>query len=103
MGILPTYTVSFETNGGNFIDPITVTKGDQIYFPRDPEKEGDTFRMILTGLTSLKKFISESKIVEDITLYAKWESSETVTYNGTICYRSKWRAERYLGFKGRNC
>jgi len=76
----PEYTVSFETNGGNFIDPITVTKGDQIELPRDPEKEGDIFLGWYTDADFVKKFIPESKIVEDITLYAKWESSETVTY-----------------------
>ena len=63
----PEYTVSFETNGGNFIDPITVTKGDQIELPRDPEKEGDTFLGWYTDADFVKKFISESKIVEDIT------------------------------------
>ena len=88
----PEYTVSFETNGGNFIDPITVTKGDQIELPRDPEKEGDTFLGWYTDADFVKKFISESKIVEDITLYAKWESSETVTY--TVRYVTEVNGEQ---------
>ena len=88
----PEYTVSLETNGGNFIDPITVTKGDQIELPRDPEKEGDTFLGWYTDADFVKKFISESKIVEDITLYAKWESSETVTY--TVRYVTEVNGEQ---------
>ena len=76
----PEYTVSFETNGGNPIDSITVTKGEQIELPQDPEKEGDIFLGWYTDADFVKKFIPESKIVEDTTLYAKWESSETVAY-----------------------
>ena len=76
----------------NFIDPITVTKGDQIELPRDPEKEGDTFLGWYTDADFVKKFISESKIVEDITLYAKWESSETVTY--TVRYVTEVNGEQ---------
>lgn len=76
----PEYTVSFETNGGTDIDPITVIKGDMIELPANPEKEGDIFLGWYTDADFTKKFIPESKIVEDITLYAKWESSDTVTY-----------------------
>ena len=69
-----------------------MTKGDQIELPRDPEKEGDTFLGWYTDADFVKKFISESKIVEDITLYAKWESSETVTY--TVRYVTEVNGEQ---------
>ena len=88
----PEYTVSFETNGGTLIDSITVTKGDQIELPQNPEKEGDTFLGWYTDADFVKKFIPESKIVEDTTLYAKWESSETVTY--TVRYVTEVNGEQ---------
>lgn len=41
--VAPQYELSFETNGGDFIDSISVTKGDVIKELPVPVKDGDVF------------------------------------------------------------
>ncbi len=76
----PEYQVTFETNGGNSIDPVTVVKGETLDPLPTPEKEGDTFLGWYTDSSLTKQFIEESKIVKDTVLYARWESSDQFDY-----------------------
>ena len=78
--VAPQYELSFETNGGDFIDSISVTKGDVIKELPVPVKDGDVFLGWYTDPQMTKKYIAESKIVKDTILYARWESSDTVDY-----------------------
>lgn len=78
--IAPEYEVTFDSAGGSHVDSITVTKGSTLDYLPEPTKEGDEFLGWYVDSTLTKKFISESKIVGDITLYARWKSSDTVDY-----------------------
>ena len=77
---IPKYDVSFETNGGDSIDNITVTKGDVLSDLPIPEKADDEFLGWYTDEALTQKYIYESKIVKDTVLYARWKSSDLADY-----------------------
>lgn len=84
----PEYTVTFETNGAAEKESITREKGF-ILSETDlaaPEKENDEFLGWYTDEALTKKFVPESKIVKDTTLYARWKNSDTVTYTVRYMY-----------------
>ena len=68
--IINTHTISFDTNGGNFIEPITLNYGDRIYLDT-PIKEGYTFGYWYTE--DLNRFNLTIMPDNDLTLYAKWK------------------------------
>ena len=70
--------VSFETVGGNTIEPISVKKGSKVTRPIDPKKTGHTFKAwTLNGVT----FDFETPITEDITLLATYEDVYSVYFD----------------------
>ena len=70
--------VSFETVGGNTIEPISVKKGSKVTRPIDPKKAGHTFKMwTLNGVA----FNFETPITEDITLLATYEDVYSVYFD----------------------
>lgn len=71
------YTVTFETNGGNAINPITVNYNQTFEMPETPVKEGHTFVNWYTTPDFAEIYIS-GPVNEDLTLYAKWSVDEYV-------------------------
>jgi uncharacterized repeat protein (TIGR02543 family) len=67
------YTVSFVTDGGSAVAPITTNYNTSVTAPTPPTKTGYTFSGWYkdTGFTSEWNFSTE-KVTQDITLYAKW-------------------------------
>jgi uncharacterized repeat protein (TIGR02543 family) len=67
--------VQFETDGGTDVDDITVDSGTVIASPANPTKEGYVFAGWYkdTGLTEAWSFASP--VTADMTLYAKWLST----------------------------
>ncbi len=63
------FTVTFDTNEGSFVAPITVVSGSTITLPT-PTKEGYTFVDWFTDDGS--KFTSSTPVTADITVYARW-------------------------------
>jgi len=84
---IQTYTVTFNTNGGNTISNQTVNSGSTATKPTDPTRNGYTFENWYsnTQLTTLFNFTTV--ITANGTLYAKWTPvTYTITYtlnNGT--------------------
>lgn len=76
----PEYTVSFETNGAGVISPQTVTKYEIISLPDNPIKAGDEFLGWYIDEACTMPFIKNQQITSDMTLYAKWSSSEEFSY-----------------------
>ena len=66
------YTITFDTNGGSEIAPITQDYGTVITAPEAPEREGYTF-------IGWDKAIPETMPAENITLKAQWKDSEKPT------------------------
>ncbi len=70
------YTVSFDTNEGSEMPDIIVSSETQVFNPGDPTKEGYVFGgwFLDSELTEPCSF--PILIIEDITIYAKWEVPE---------------------------
>lgn len=71
------YTITFNTNGGTVIAPITQNYGTILKKPTDPIQKCKKLVGWYTdeSLTTLYDF--NTKITKDITLYAKWEDNHT--------------------------
>ncbi|MDR1950635.1 MAG: InlB B-repeat-containing protein [Bacteroidales bacterium] len=69
----PTYTVTFNSNGGSAVDSETVAHGEKITEPDDPTREGYTFVGWYTDTTFAQAWNFNTGIVmKDTTLFAKW-------------------------------
>lgn len=88
-----TYTVTFETNGGSEMVPVTVTEGFLKTF-NQPTKEGYIFSGWYLDSELTEKHSSITAISEDTTLYAKWEMVEyALTFldeDGTILQTTQY-------------
>ena len=78
------YTISFDTNGGSEIAPITQDYGTAITAPADPTREGYTF-------IGWDKAIPTTMPAENITVTAQWKDSEKPTGEIKINENS-WKA-----------
>ena len=78
------YTITFDTNGGSEIAPITQDYGTVITAPEAPEREGYTF-------IGWDKAIPETMPAENITLKAKWKDTEKPT-GEIIIGTNKWHS-----------
>ena len=69
------YTITFDTNGGSEIAPITQDYGTQISAPDNPTRKGYTFK-------GWDKEIPETMPAENITVKAQWEINQyTITFD----------------------
>lgn len=72
------YTVTFDSQGGSSVAPITVKKGTIINQPVNPIKSHSSFTGWYKEHELTHQFDFSSPITQDITLYAGWQES---TYN----------------------
>jgi uncharacterized repeat protein (TIGR02543 family) len=78
---LSSYTITYNSNGGTAVSPLTISEIQTVSAPTSPIMEGHSFINWYTdeGLTSL--FVFNQTITQNITLYAKWEKlSYTLTF-----------------------
>ena len=69
------YTITFDTNGGSEIAPITQDYGTEITAPDNPTRKGYTFK-------GWDKEIPETMPAENITVTAQWEINRyTITFD----------------------
>ena len=69
------YTITFDTNGGSEIAPITQDYGTEITAPDNPTRKGYTFK-------GWDKEIPETMPAENITVKAQWEVNQyTITFD----------------------
>lgn len=68
-----TFTVTFDTKGGTIYQSIEVRPNSKVIKPLDPVMEGYTFDGWYIGTTDIK-FDFETKIIDNITITAKWKS-----------------------------
>ena len=69
------YAITFDTNGGSEIAPITQDYGTKITTPADPTRKGYTFK-------GWDKEIPETMPAENITVKAQWEINRyTITFD----------------------
>lgn len=75
--VIMTYTLSFETNGGNTIASKTFTEGETIVLGSDPIREGFIFEGWYLNLGLTEAFTMSEMPDYNITLYAKWTEENT--------------------------
>lgn len=76
--IIPTYTVSYDANGGNgSYSPTTVKNGEKITLPADPTREGYEFLGWFTAPTGGDRVTGDTIVTGAMTLYAHWDEIET--------------------------
>ena len=76
------YTITFDTNGGSEIAPITQDYGTKITAPANPTRKGYTFK-------DWDKEIPETMPAENITITARWKDTEKPT-GEIIIGTNKW-------------
>ena len=76
------YTITFDTNGGSEIAPITQDYGTKITAPDNPTRKGYTFK-------GWDKEIPETMPAENITITARWKDTEKPT-GEIIIGTNKW-------------
>ena len=90
-------TVTFDSNNGSNVEPATVKNGDAISAPAAPTKEGYVFDGWYTDVALTQKYDFSKPVIDDMTLYAKWnvggdcgdnltwslDSDGTLTISGT--------------------
>ena len=76
------YTITFDTNGGSEIAPITQDYGTEITAPDNPTRKGYTFK-------GWDKKIPETMPAENITITARWKDTEKPT-GEIIIGTNKW-------------
>ncbi len=77
------YIISFNPNGGNFINPISVPHGATIEKPSDPTRENYSFAGWYTDESFTTAWDFDTDTVTDaIILYAKWDlNTYTLTFD----------------------
>ena len=76
------YTITFDTNGGSEIAPITQDYGTEITAPDNPTRKGYTFK-------GWDREIPETMPAENITIKARWKDTEKPT-GEIIIGTNKW-------------
>ena len=76
------YTITFDTNGGSEIAPITQDYGTEINAPDNPTRKGYTFK-------GWDKEIPKTMPAENITITARWKDTEKPT-GEIIIGTNKW-------------
>ena len=82
------YTVTFDTQGGSVIDSVRVAKNATASEPKEPSRDGYTFAGWFTNKEYTTAYDFDSKVTENITLYAKW--TEEVVEPGDPTDPSGW-------------
>lgn len=74
---LDEHTLTFETNGGSAINPVTVRHGNAVARPADPTKDKYTFIGWYADPEFTKEYDFATVLEADKTIYAKFELTST--------------------------
>ena len=77
-----TYTISFDAQGGSYVEKIVVVEGETINAPTPPTCDGYVFSGWTTDPFGKQPFSFSTKIYNSLTLYAQWtpaSQAETFT------------------------
>lgn len=84
--VISIYTVSFNLNTGEELDPQKVKKGEAVAKPSNPSRSGYVFAGWYLDEECNNAYDFASPVNSDLILYAKWEEVKKDTYLLTIEY-----------------
>ena len=64
------YTITFDSNGGSPVSPITLPYGEEVTAPADPTREGFIFK-------GWSPDVPDTMPAKDMTVVAQWEAEQT--------------------------
>jgi len=84
--IQPTYTVTFDSQGGSTVAAITgITSGTTVTLPAAATKAGYTLNGWFTAITGGTAFTADTTVTASLTVYAQWKpassAAEILTYS----------------------
>ena len=88
-----TYTVTFDTTGGNIMDNVTITEGKNIENVNSPTKEGYLF---VSWLKDGIEYDIDSPVTEDITLTASWIEKPVIHNYNIVTFIMEGKTERVV-------
>jgi uncharacterized repeat protein (TIGR02543 family) len=76
------YTVSFQSNGGSLVNPVTQDYATEVAAPENPTKTGYSFVGWFTNEELTTPYSFSTMPAENIVLFAKWDINQyTVTFD----------------------
>jgi len=69
----PTYTVTFNTDGGSKVADVKIKRNEKVAKPADPTKEGYTF---VSWQVAGVDYDFSYPVTENLTITAKWEKKK---------------------------
>ena len=85
-----TFTVKFDSKGGNKIDDVILNKGEKLKLPKNPVRSG--YKFIVWEDKNETPIYEDALLDGDITLYAKWK--KITTQNNTKPNSNKVEPEK---------
>lgn len=76
------YTITFETNGGSAVSPLVSSNKTLPTIPVAPIKEDYVFKGWYQDQALTNKYLFNTPLTGDITLYAKWQEAVTTDFTG---------------------
>ena len=71
------FTITFDTNGGSHIEPVTAMHSDPVTVPEEPVKEGYRFTGWYTDRDCTQRWeMGKDTVTGSMTLYAGWEKKQ---------------------------
>ena len=87
-----TYTVTFDTQGGNILENIVVNEGESIENVKSPEKEGYLF---VSWLKDGIEYDLKNPVTEDISLTARWVQTPEIFDYYTVTFITDEKTEKF--------
>jgi uncharacterized repeat protein (TIGR02543 family) len=75
--VATTYTITFNSNGGSAVAPLTVNAGSVASKPADPSKSGYAFAGWFEQDSLVSPFNWSAAVTSDWTLYANWSNGSS--------------------------
>lgn len=92
----PSYTVSFNSNGGSNVSNQSVAEGSNATVPTNPTRQGYAFKGWYSDSGLQNAFDFQASISSDTTLYAKWVEILQFSYGGNNNYEDGMTWSEYI-------
>ncbi|MDR2739829.1 MAG: InlB B-repeat-containing protein, partial [Treponema sp.] len=87
-GVLPQYTLTFDSHGGSTVQALTAAKGTVVFNPADPGRSGYTFTGWFSAASGGTLYSWPHTMSDNLTMHAQWQAAGegpsaqyTITFN----------------------